>query len=833
MGRNRLQEEYRALTGQADALTAEPVDEEALRIDLLLKYKERCKKDARNYAQKGCYTDGNTPNKNVIANYRKTKEYRRRYDEALARSSRYQEILDGSIFDNEVFCAELDRLVARKRHEVRRHARRDIAKRLRKIAKQYIGTVPMEEFASSHREEILRRELSMAESLIRTDRIFITLRYTSDNGKVTSRTEEFDAENAGLFFDQYDDESVRDMLFGYFSASGICASSAFVVELCGEYPFLAELMAGEDTGEGVSYVLQQQAAVQTEEYDEDEFIRSHFDFDRFTALLEDNPLYTEAVREGMFRLERVSLIAMGIADAIPKHYPDLFPLARAMNRSFILHIGPTNSGKTYEAIERLKEADSGVYLAPLRLLAYEQYDTLNRAGADCTLVTGEERRVVEGARLRSSTIEMLDFKQRYDVAVIDEAQMMTDDERGGAWTAAIMGVRAREVHVCAAPSAEQLLRRLIDECGDSCEVVYHERKTPLVFEKQVFSFPYDVHAGDALIVFSRRDVHAVAAELQKIGKTCSIIYGALPYDVRYEEARRFREGETDIVVATDAIGMGLNMPVRRIVFLQTDKFDGYERRELYPGEIQQIAGRAGRYGIFNEGLVNTLYDAPMVEEALSMVLPQDEEAVVAFPEELLRINAPLSEILMQWSEMEVNRGFRKNLSETEIQLAKFLEEISDDKYLIYRFVTMAFDETNEELLGIWKEMFICENEQFPFSYTRYLPSAIPEDGNASDLPMLEEAFHVCDLLYGYMDRFEHPEGIPEVLKAKEKLSLAIMKILEKQELAGRRCRECGRPLPWNYMFGVCERCHHGGRRRGSGSGGNSGKARRKRSSRRR
>jgi ATP-dependent RNA helicase SUPV3L1/SUV3 len=99
--------------------------------------------------------------------------------------------------------------------------------------------------------------------------------------------------------------------------------------------------------------------------------------------------------------------------------------------------------------------------------------------------------------------------------------------------------------------------------------------------------------------------------------------------------------------------------------------------------------------------------------------------------------------------------------------------------------------------------------------------------------MLEEAFHVCDLLYGYMDRFEHPEGIPEVLKAKEKLSLAIMKILEKQELAGRRCRECGRPLPWNYMFGVCERCHHGGRRRGSGSGGNSGKARRKRSSRRR
>ena len=167
---------------------------------------------------------------------------------------------------------------------------------------------------------------------------------------------------------------------------------------------------------------------------------------------------------------------------------------------------------------------------------------------------------------------------------------------------------------------------------------------------------------------------------------------------------------------------------------------------------------------------------------------------------------------MQWVEMEVSRGFRKNLNESEIMLAKLLEEISDDKYLIYRFVTMAFDESNEELLGIWREMFICESEGIPFGYTRCLPPYIPEDRNASDLPVLEEDFHICDLLYAYMDRFEHPEGIPEILQIKEKLSLAIMKILEKQELTGRRCRECGRPLPWNYSYGVCERCHHGGRR---------------------
>ncbi|MDO5703073.1 MAG: helicase-related protein, partial [Lachnospiraceae bacterium] len=802
MSRNRLQEEFRKLTAQADSLLVKEVDEEAIRVDLYLKYKERCKRDAKNYALKGFSESGKMPGKAEAAGYKKTREFRRRYEEALARSSRYREIEDGSIFENEIFQAELSRLVAEAKNRERRHARREKAKRLRKIAKQYIASLPMEEFAVQHRKEILDKELEMAESMIRNERMYITVRYTSDNGRSYLRTEEFNAENAGLFFEQYSDDSVRELLFGYFSAAGICASSAMVVVLCAEYPFLGELMASEDTGEGVSYVLQQQCAAITEDFDEDEFIREHFGLDRFSELLEENILYRDCVREGMFRQERVNLIAMGIADTVPKHYPDLFPLARAMHRSFILHIGPTNSGKTHDAIKRLMEAESGVYLAPLRLLAYEQYETLNRAGADCTLVTGEERRVVEGAKLRSSTIEMLDFKQKYEVAVIDEAQMMTDDDRGGGWTAAILGVRADEVHVCAAPSAEQLLRRLIDECGDTCEVVYHERKTPLVFENVPFSFPQDVRAGDALIVFSRRDVHAVAAELQNSGKTCSIIYGALPYDVRYEEARRFREGETDIVVATDAIGMGLNMPVRRIVFLRTDKFDGYETRELYPEEIQQIAGRAGRFGLFEEGLVNTMYDAPMIEEALSMVIPPDSEAVVSFPEELLRINAPLSEILTQWASMEVSRGFRKNLSETEIMLARLLEEISDDKYLIYRFVTMAFDETKEDLLGIWKEMFICETEGQDFYYSAYLPTRIPEDGTAADLPVLEEAFHVCDLLYAYMDRFGHPEGIPDVLQVKEKLSLSMMKILEKQELTGRRCRECGRPLAWNYPFGV-------------------------------
>ena len=109
----------------------------------------------------------------------------------------------------------------------------------------------------------------------------------------------------------------------------------------------------------------------------------------------------------------------------------MYPAARSRKRRFILHIGPTNSGKTYEAIEALKKADSGIYLGPLRLLAYEQYTRLNRDGIPCNLVTGEEEAFIPFAQHRASTVEMLPLDEEYDCAVIDEAQMVGDSSRGG------------------------------------------------------------------------------------------------------------------------------------------------------------------------------------------------------------------------------------------------------------------------------------------------------------------------------------------------------------------------------------------------------------------
>ncbi|MBQ3899201.1 MAG: hypothetical protein II741_05085, partial [Lachnospiraceae bacterium] len=159
---------------------------------------------------------------------------------------------------------------------------------------------------------------------------------------------------------------------------------------------------------------------------------------------------------------------------------------RAMVRSFHLHVGPTNSGKTYEAITKLKDAQKGVYLSPLRLLALEVYDTLNDAGTPTSMKTGEEHITVEDSRVMSQTVETLNLDEDYDIAVIDECQMIADPERGAAWSRAILGVKAKEVYLLSSDNVTELLTEIIETCGDTYDITRHERKTGLVVEDAPF-----------------------------------------------------------------------------------------------------------------------------------------------------------------------------------------------------------------------------------------------------------------------------------------------------------------------------------------------------------
>ncbi|MBF0188351.1 MAG: hypothetical protein HQL50_10555 [Magnetococcales bacterium] len=307
-----------------------------------------------------------------------------------------------------------------------------------------------------------------------------------------------------------------------------------------------------------------------------------------------------------FKTLEISIFERDVAEATRIHDFHTLFAARKQFRHFTLYLGPTNSGKTYQALQKLKAAKTGVYLAPLRLLALEVAETLNEAGVPCDMITGEERIITEGAQHIASTVEMLHLNTPYDVAVIDEAQMLGDADRGWAWTQAILGVQAEEVCVIAAPEALPVLEKLLKLTGDPYEVVNLERLSPLkMMQKPVRDFS-EIEPGTAVIAFSRAAVLGLKRDIEReTGKPVAVLYGALPPEVRRRQAHRFASGEAPYLAASDAIGMGLNLPIRTILFSQDSKFYNRTNHPLTPMEVRQIAGRAGRFGKNEIGFVGT------------------------------------------------------------------------------------------------------------------------------------------------------------------------------------------------------------------------------------
>lgn len=279
----------------------------------------------------------------------------------------------------------------------------------------------------------------------------------------------------------------------------------------------------------------------------------------------------------------------------------LYPLARSLNRKLYFYVGPTNSGKTYSAMSELKKAHCGLYLAPLRLLALEGYEDLKSKGIETSLITGEEQMIDEDSSHVCSTIEMIDYEMDVDVAVIDEVQMIDDIERGWAWVNAIIGCPAKKIIMTGSVNALDAVKKIASYLNEPLEVVKFQRKNELTLMDNHVALG-NLQPHTALIAFSRADVLRLKQKLHK-KHNVSVIYGNLSPEVRRDEARRFREGETDILIATDAIAMGLNLPIKTILFTTHKKFDGIERRGINVNEIVQIAGRAGRFGHHEKGFI--------------------------------------------------------------------------------------------------------------------------------------------------------------------------------------------------------------------------------------
>ncbi|PJF19163.1 hypothetical protein PSACC_01007 [Paramicrosporidium saccamoebae] len=316
-----------------------------------------------------------------------------------------------------------------------------------------------------------------------------------------------------------------------------------------------------------------------------------------------------------------------------RHPHEWYPQARLYPRTIYCHVGPTNSGKTHAAIQRLQSAKRGVYCAPLRLLAMEMWERLNGLGKKCALRTGE---VTSGPMdaldaeytsvdTLACTVEMLDPTREFDVAVIDEIQMISDEQRGWAFTQALLGVNAREVYVCGEEAVVNLIKKIAGQSGDRVEVIKYERLSALVVsEKSLDGSLSQLQTGDCVVAFSRKRIFQTKLLIEmKTGKKCAVVYGNLPMENRSLQAKAFNERQegVDIMVASDAIGMGLNL----IIFHDIKQQSSGGIRLVPSSRIKQIGGRAGRFGFGKaEGIVSCLHAEDMEYMTECMKTPNEE-----------------------------------------------------------------------------------------------------------------------------------------------------------------------------------------------------------------
>ena len=540
--------------------------------------------------------------------------------------------------------------------------------------------------------------------------------------------------------------------------------------------------------------------------------------------------FGEYIKPLLEKQKREELLAKTIRD-----FKNLFPLARELKRKIVFHVGPTNSGKTYAALKALKEASTGYYLAPLRLLALEGYENLKKEGVPVSLITGEEEIIDEESTHISSTIEMMNNAVDVDVCVIDEIQMISDRDRGWAWANALIGAPAKKVILTGSANALHAVEALCEYLGEALEVIHFERKNEL----KMMNYPVTmkkIEPQTAVVAFSRREVLSLKQQLSE-NYSVSVVYGNLSPEVRREEARRFREGESQILVSTDAIAMGLNLPIKTLLFAKDNKFDGLRRRELLPTEVQQIAGRAGRYGFEEKGYVGALDPNALdtIDKAFHAPLPDIElpVSVMASLEHVMLIGEILetqniTTILGFFADnMEFDGPFMAANIDSMLEIAAIVDEYDLDlKTRFYLacapasisspYIESVFHRYIKQIEAGKKVLYIPPRDLPAFAQTNDMLL------NAED--RVREISLYLWLSFKFPDIFEDTD---KALQARVRLNNYIENSLRQGHFT-KKCRKCGKVLDFSYRFSICDSCHTKSKR-GSGSshrGGYRGRRRR-------
>ncbi|XP_070825449.1 ATP-dependent RNA helicase SUPV3L1, mitochondrial [Chaetodon trifascialis] len=469
-----------------------------------------------------------------------------------------------------------------------------------------------------------------------------------------------------------------------------------------------------------------------------------------------------------------------------------YPEARAIQRKVIFHAGPTNSGKTYHAIQRYLAAKSGVYCGPLKLLAHEIFEKSNTAGVTCDLVTGDERTFMDpegrAAGHVACTIEMCSVTTPYEVAVIDEIQMIRDPSRGWAWTRALLGLCAEEIHVCGEPAAIDFIRELMYTTGEEVEVHTYQRLTPFTVLDEAVDSLSNLRPGDCIVCFSKNDIYSISRQIEARGLQCAVIYGSLPPGTKMSEAKKFNDPDDPckILVATDAIGMGLNLSIKRIIFNSLVKPNVNEKGEkqmetISTSQALQIAGRAGRFSSkFKEGEVTTMHkdDLPVLKEILSQSVDPIETAGLHPTAEQIEMfayhlpDATLSNLLDIFVSLSRVDGmyFVCNIDDFKF-LADMIQHIPLNLRSRYVFCTSPINK---------KQPFVCtsflkfarqfsRDEPLTFDWVcRHVSWPLDPPKNIKDLVHLEAVNDVLDLYlwlsYRFMDMFPDTALVRQIQK---------------------------------------------------------------------
>jgi len=418
----------------------------------------------------------------------------------------------------------------------------------------------------------------------------------------------------------------------------------------------------------------------------------------------------------------------------------------------------------------------------------------------------------------AATIEMLDFNHRLDTIIIDEAHMLGDRQRGAIWLQVLLGSPAAHVIVLGSPESEAVVASLAEYLGEELQVERVERFTPYSIDTKHTPFA-DIKPATAVIAFSRKDVLAIASELNDMGRTTAVVYGALSPAVRREQARKFRDGEAEILVGSDSLSMGLNLPVAQILFSTMDKYDGQSTKQVEPHLVWQIAGRAGRYGFHEEGRVGAIDAQTLSRLSKAMnARPQAINDVYSYGPTMPIVNTlsshldtgklvPILSFFKNDLKLSDDNRFHPYVDEDQLAIALVLDghalSLDAKMRVLHAPVPIdhgVVDENYNDFIG----HLSGKSRQKKCLIRDYMD--MQSKHNCLSLKSAEQAVKILTL-YCWM-HYRFPETFPELdlaLAEMDNLNEAITGMLAKPT-SEKTCSSCGRKLPWNHSFGKCSSC---------------------------